>query len=112
MPPVVTVGCSPQPRVPPFFTHCRSSSGEVVSGTSSPLPSCRTSGPVTSSNAAGIMHYIKRGIRRIQKVVSTRPGEVLDTDAYKKWYIIEYGSTLYVGMAQKKMAAPLNMYKI
>ena len=29
----------------------------------------------------------------------------------KGYIIIEYGSTQYVGMAQKKMAAPLNMYK-
>ncbi len=27
-------------------------------------------------------------------------------------YIMEYGSTPYVGMARKKMAAPYNAYKI
>ena len=27
-------------------------------------------------------------------------------------YIMEYGSTPYVGMARKKMAAPYNTYKI
>ena len=31
---------------------------------------------------------------------------------YMYSYIMEYGSTPYVGMARKKMAAPYNAYKI
>ena len=41
---------------------------------------------------------------------NTKSSQMLETS--KRPHIIEYGSTLYVGMTQKKMAAPLNVYKI